>query len=233
MLHCRDDIGQVMNSAWFPSGMTLGIQTKDSNLCFISPKNFVSHGRRVLQVPFGKLVLLRSDYSVWPLCHTGVICSICISQVGRAVSSRKSPGEFKFLQFMDGGGHCVHWDLQCSRNFSVPFPRSVPWYNSLDFTAWFVLWHDQSAMGPYINKCVPFQIMFNQLNLPQVDSSQVLEKSSRWSVETDQLNTPELAFECPGNSNALFLYNRTCTLTDLWPCSPIHNKLRHSFGGFF
>lgn len=94
MLHCRDDIGQVMNSAWFPPGMTLGIQTKDSNLCFISPKNFVSHGRRVLQVPFGKLVLLRSDYSVWPPCHTGVICCICSSQVGRAVSSRKSPGEF-------------------------------------------------------------------------------------------------------------------------------------------
>lgn len=195
MLHCRDDIGQVMNSAWFLPGMTLGIQTKDFNLCFISPKNFVPHGRRVLQMPFGKLVLLRSDYSVSPLCHTGVICgvlqewlisesfsslhramlralsdhwirghlpegpSILIAQVGRAVSSRKCPGDFKFLQFMDDGGHCAHWDLQCSRNFSVPFPRSVPWYN--------------------------FQIMFNQLNLPQVDSSQVVETSDRWWVEAE------------------------------------------------
>jgi hypothetical protein len=30
-------------------------------------------------------------------------------------------------------------------------------------------------VGTYINKCVPFQIMSNQLNLPQVDSKQVVE----------------------------------------------------------
>ena len=30
---------------------------------------------------------------------------------------------------MDDGGHCAHWDLQCCRNVSVPFPRSVPRYN--------------------------------------------------------------------------------------------------------
>ncbi|PIO27703.1 hypothetical protein AB205_0064720 [Aquarana catesbeiana] len=30
---------------------------------------------------------------------------------------------------MVDGGHCAHWDLQCCRNLSVPFPRSVPQYN--------------------------------------------------------------------------------------------------------
>ena len=32
-------------------------------------------------------------------------------------------------------------------------------------------------MGPYIDRCVPFQIMSNQLNVPQVDSNQVVEAS--------------------------------------------------------
>ena len=34
-------------------------------------------------------------------------------------------------------------------------------------------------MGAYIDRCVPFQIMSNQLNLPQVDSNQVVETSER------------------------------------------------------
>ncbi|KAK3506956.1 hypothetical protein QTP70_033148, partial [Hemibagrus guttatus] len=54
-LHCRDGIGQVMSGAWFPPDMTLVIQAKEFNLCYIRPENFVSHGLRVLQVPFGKL----------------------------------------------------------------------------------------------------------------------------------------------------------------------------------
>jgi hypothetical protein len=29
-------------------------------------------------------------------------------------------------------------------------------------------------VGPYIDMCVPFQMMSNQLNLPQVDSNQVV-----------------------------------------------------------
>jgi hypothetical protein len=29
---------------------------------------------------------------------------------------------------------------------------------------------------PYIDRCVPFQIMSNQLNLPKVDSNQIVEK---------------------------------------------------------
>jgi hypothetical protein len=32
-------------------------------------------------------------------------------------------------------------------------------------------------MGAYIDRCMPFQIMSNQLNLPQLDSNQVVETS--------------------------------------------------------
>jgi hypothetical protein len=48
--------------------------------------------------------------------------------------------------------------------------------NSFDLMAWFLLWHKLSAVGPYIDGCVPFQIMSNHLNLPQVDSNQVVER---------------------------------------------------------
>jgi len=52
MLHCRDSIGQVMIAACFPTDMTLDIQAKEFNLCFIRPENLVSHGARVLQRAF-------------------------------------------------------------------------------------------------------------------------------------------------------------------------------------
>ena len=35
----------------------------------------------------------------------------------------------------------------------------------------------RKTVGPYIERCVPFQIMSNQLNLPQVYSNQVVETS--------------------------------------------------------
>lgn len=41
---------------------------------------------------------------------------------------------------------------------------------------WFALWHGLSALGPYIEKCTPFQIMSKQLNLPQVDSNQAANR---------------------------------------------------------
>jgi hypothetical protein len=56
--------------------------------------------------------------------------------------------------------------------------------NSFDLMAWFLLWHALSTLGPYIDRCVPFQIMSNQLNLPQVDSHQGIETSQWWSMET-------------------------------------------------
>ena len=52
MLHCRDGIGLVMSSAWFPLNMMPAIH---ANLCLIRPDHFVSHGLRILRVHFGKL----------------------------------------------------------------------------------------------------------------------------------------------------------------------------------
>ncbi len=56
--------------------------------------------------------------------------------------------------------------------------------NSLNFMACFVIWHAVLPVGPYIDMCLPFQIMSNQLNLPQVDSKQAVETSQGWSVES-------------------------------------------------
>lgn len=41
-----------------------------------------------------------------------------------------------------------------------------------------------STIWPYIDRCVHFQIMSNQLNFPKVDSSHAVEASDRWPVET-------------------------------------------------
>jgi hypothetical protein len=43
--------------------------------------------------------------------------------------------------------------------------------NSFGLMTWFLLWHAQSTVGPYIDRCVHFQIIYNQFNLPQVDLS--------------------------------------------------------------
>jgi hypothetical protein len=48
--------------------------------------------------------------------------------------------------------------------------------------AWILLWHALSTVGLYIDRCVPFQIKSNQLNLPQMDSNQVVETSQGWSM---------------------------------------------------
>ena len=56
--------------------------------------------------------------------------------------------------------------------------------SSFYLVAWYLFWHALSTVEPYIDRCVPFQIMSNQLNLPQVDSNQVVETSQGGSMET-------------------------------------------------
>ncbi len=108
-----------------------------------------------------------------------------LHQVLSLASSRKSPGCFKLLPLMltETG------NLQCCINWSVPFPRSVPRYNmsrrsidnSLDFMAWFVLWCAVSPVGSYIDRCLPFQIMSNQLCLPQSSCRNISRMISTWA----------------------------------------------------
>jgi hypothetical protein len=66
----------------------------------------------------------------------------------------------------------------------VPFPRSVPQHNPVSelyvhflqpHGLVFAFSHALSTVGPYIDRCLYFQIMSNQLNLPQVDSNQVVK----------------------------------------------------------
>ena len=46
-------------------------------------------------------------------------------------------------------------------------------------------------MGPYIDRCVPLQIMSNQLNLPQMDS----KLSKHLNDDQWKQDAPELNFE--------------------------------------
>ena len=43
--------------------------------------------------------------------------------------------------------------------------------NSFNLMVWFLLWHALSTVGPYINRCVRFQIMSNQLTTGGLHSS--------------------------------------------------------------
>ena len=52
-----------------------------------------------------------------------------------------------------------------------------------------------------MDRCVPFQIMANQLNLPQLDSNQVLETSEGWWRQ----DAPELNFECHSQRSENFV----------------------------
>ena len=48
-----------------------------------------------------------------------------------------------------------------------------------------------SAVGPYLDRCVPFQIMSNQLNLPQVDYNQVVETSQ--GINRNRMNLSSIS----------------------------------------
>lgn len=59
-----------------------------------------------------------------------------------------SPGGSKFLPFTVDGGHCAHW----YNPDTILSWRSTD--SSLDFMAWFVLWHALLAKRPYKDSCV-------------------------------------------------------------------------------
>jgi hypothetical protein len=96
--------------------------------------------------------------------------------------------------FRNDGGHCVLGDLQCCRIFLYLSPdlcldtilSQSSTETSFDLMARLLLWHALSTVGPYKDRCVPFWIMSNQLNLPQVDSNWVVETFQWGSKETAQ-----------------------------------------------
>ena len=102
------------------------------------------------------------------------------AQFGQAASSKKILGGSKLLSFKNDGGHCVIGDLQWCRNVLVSCSRSVPWHNPVSelygqflrpHGLVFALTCTVNFGTLYIFRCVSFQIMSNQLNLPQVDSN--------------------------------------------------------------
>ena len=73
----------------------------------------------------------------------------------------------------------------------VPFPRSVPQHSPVsELYGQFLRPHGLVFALTLTVNCgtlyrqVPFQIMSNQLNLPQVDSNEVVETSQGRSIET-------------------------------------------------
>ena len=107
-------------------------------------------------------------------------------------NSRKSFLEVaKLLPFKNYGGHCGLGNLQC-RGFFFCLPQicastqSCLWaLQTVPSTSWLGFCSDMhmSAVRPYIDRWVPFQIISNQLNFPQADSNQGVEASQRWSRE--------------------------------------------------
>ena len=111
----------------------------------------------------GCLEPCQSDHRV--LCHLpDQGPSPAIAQFGWEASSRKNLCGYKLLPFKSDGGHCVVGDFQS--NILVPFPRSVPRHNPVsELYGQFLRPHGLifalSTVGPYIDRCVPFQIMSN------------------------------------------------------------------------
>ena len=115
-----------------------------------------------------------------------------IAQFGTVASSRKCLGGSKHLPFKNDVSHCFGGP-SLLQNFFGTLPQICASTQSclgalrtITSTSWlvFFFWHAVSTVGPYVDKCVPFQIMSNQLNVSQVDSNQVVETSQGWSMET-------------------------------------------------
>ena len=136
--------------------------------------------------------------------HSCIVLAVCVGSLSSlskallpnlllSLASSRSLGGSKLLPFKNDGGHCVLGDLQWCRHFLVHFPRSVPQHNPVSelyrqfhrpHGLVFALTCTVNCVGPFIYGCVSFQIMSNQLNLPQVDSNQVVEMSQERSMET-------------------------------------------------
>ena len=184
MLHHRDD-------ARFPYEVIRGIHAKEFNLGFIRPENLVyfgklqedsqhfteewlqsSHFGKLSNIQRGTLELCQNDH--WVLGHLlDQDPSPLIAQFGQASCFRKSLvvpnlllGTFNAVEMF----WCPSPDL-CLHTILSRSSRD----NSFDLMALFLLQLALSTVGLYIDRCVTFQIMFNQLNVPQVDSNQVVK----------------------------------------------------------
>ena len=167
----------------FPSGHS-AITPRSVKCC----SDAYPSGKFLLSLYTGSLELSHSDHQVLGHLSYQGPSPPHHAQFGWAASSRKSPGCSKLLPFKNYGGHCALGNIQYSRNIFVAFPRSVPRHSPVseslqavpsNFMAWFLLLYALSAVRPNIDRFVTFQIMSNQLNLPQVDSNHGVENISK------------------------------------------------------
>ena len=114
----------------------------------------------------GILGLFQSDHRVLGyLPNQGP--SPLIAQFGRATSSRKSLGGSKFFHLGMMEVTVCLGTFNAADNLWYPSPdlcfdtilSRSSMDNYFDLMAWFLLWHSVSTVGPYIDRCVPFQIM--------------------------------------------------------------------------
>jgi hypothetical protein len=106
--------------------------------------------------------------------------------LARAASSRKGLGGSKHIPFKNDGGHCVLGDFQCCKNnVGNPSPDHNPvseLYGQFFRPHGLVFALTPSVnLRPYMDRCFPFQIMYNQFNLPQV-------KDDQWKQDASELN---------------------------------------------
>ncbi len=114
-----------------------------------------------------------------------------ITQFGQEARSRKSPDCFKLhpLRIMEAKCSCKPSTQQicfCSLP-QICFDTTLSLRSAaIPLTSWLSFCSDIhfSCLTLYRQACVPFQIMYTQLNLPQVNSSQSIETSQRRSSET-------------------------------------------------
>ena len=162
---------------WLPAGHS----TKKARLRSGAERLALLEGSPISTKELWSSVRMTNGFSVTSL--TKALLAWLLSLAGRpALGTVLVVPNFFHLRMMEA---TVLGDLQCCRNVLVPFPRSVPQHNSVfDLMAWLLLWLELSTVGLFIKTdSVPFQIMSNQLNLPQVDSNQVVETQG-WSMET-------------------------------------------------
>ena len=121
-----------------------------------------------------ELELCQSDH--WVLGHLpDQGPSTPIAPFGWAASSRKSRDGSKFFHLRMMEAIVLLGTFNAAECFWYPSPDlcldTILSRSSMDksfyLMSWFLFRHALSTVGPYIDRCVPFQIMSNQLNLPQ------------------------------------------------------------------
>ena len=179
MLHHRDD-------ARFPPDVMLGIQAKEFNLGFYQTRDSCFSWSESLKVHFGKVQAGCHLPCVWSLYHKGLIggglqrwlSSVTKSRLPRLLCLAVRPAlgrvlvvlNVYYLRMMDAT--VFFGTFNAAEMFWYPSPdlcinTLLSWSskdNSFDLMAWFLFWHALSTVGPYIDSCVPFQIMSDQLN---------------------------------------------------------------------